>query len=282
MLSRHLQLHIYISFFLALTACTEAPSDKSGVATYGQPVSYLHNKPITFPDFNIRYLGDPKAQDARQVAYDADLSHQFEITHKVEIIRVIWNDPNNSKRYEPFRIGNNNYYLRMKSSYFQNRALGPGELMILDIAQFQKNAPSLFKTGTSQEAMTLINQYMAYRKALQGSDWSLIKTFLSSNRQAILERSKTHAHMSEQAIVDHLALSAQRYKTLTIQKSTISPMEARLHLIAQAPEGTQIIGVSFVSEENTWKIEHETMLADDETGKQWVKLFLKPNRDHFY
>jgi len=274
-LARHLQLFMYISF-LVIAACTEAPPDKSNVVAYGEAIRYLQKDPITFPDFNMRYLGDPEAHNISQIAYDADINHQFEVTHKSESIKVVWRDYDNSKRYEPFQVGNKNYYLRIKSSYFQNRALSLGELIVLDDAQFNQQALSKLKIATSKEATTLFNQYLAYRKALRMGDWSSIKKLLSSNRQVILEKSKTHAHMDEQVIVGRLAQSAQRYKTLTIQKATFSPMEARLHLIAQAPEGTQIIGVSFVSEDRVWKIERETILADDEVGKQWAKLFLGP------
>jgi len=267
-------LPIYIAFF-SLLACTEAPPDKPGVTAYGKPVNYLQRKQITFPDFSLHYLGNEKADNASQIAYDADRSYQFEITHGAEKIRVIWNDVNNSKRYERFDIGNDFYFLQIKSSYFQNRGLNPGELVIWDFVQFQKNTPPTLRAGTPQEASKLMRQYQTYLKALQGGKWNLIKTFLSSNRKAILERSKTHARISEREIISHLAPSAQRAKALNMQRATLSPMEARLHLIAQSTEGTQIMGVMFVKEAGNWKIESEIAMPDNETGKQWVKLFLE-------
>jgi len=134
------QFLIYIAF-LGLVACTEAPPDKSGVTAYGEPVNYLRQKEIKFPGFSLYYLGNEKADDASQIAYDADRSYQFEITHEAEKIRVTWNDADNSKHYERFDIGDAFYFLQIKSSYFQNKGLNPGELVIWDFVQFQKHLP---------------------------------------------------------------------------------------------------------------------------------------------
>jgi len=268
-----IRLPLYV-VFLGLIACTETPPDKTGIAEYGKPIGFLQQSPITFSDFSLRYLGDPTAYNANQIAYDADYNHQFEITNGSETIKIIWIDYNNTKRYERFRIGNNLYYLRIRSSYFQNRELNSGELMVLNSVQFQKQAPPAFRSATSQEVTTLFNQYLAYQKALQGGDWSLIKTFLSTNRQVILERSKLYAHMNEQAIISQLATSTQKTGTLSAQRAVLSPMEAKLHLTTQSTKDAQVIGITFTNEAKSWKIERITVIADDDTGKQWVKLFL--------
>lgn len=260
--------------FLGLIACTDASFDKSDITVYGKPVDYLQQEEIKFPDFDLYYLGDEKAQSASQVAYDADRSYQFEIANGAEKIRVTWSDVNNSKRYERFNVGDNYYFLQIKSSYFQNRELNPGELVVWDFVQFQKNSPPLPKIGTAQEASELVSYYQSYLKALQGGGWELVQTFLSPNRKAILERSKNHARMSEQEIVERLAASTQRAKGFSMQQAMLSSEEARLHLVAQSTQGTQIIGVLFVKEAEKWKIESESAMPNDETGKQWVKLFL--------
>jgi len=262
------------TIILGLIACTEAPPDKPGFSAYGKPINYLQQKPIIFPDFSLRYLGDLKTHDANQIAYDADYNHQFEVTNDSETIRVTWSDYNNTKHYERFSIGNKPYYLRMKSSYFQNRQLNPGELVVLNRTQFQEQAPPTFRSGTSQEVTTLFNQYLAYQKALQSNNWNLIKTFLSTNRQVILDRSKIRAHMSEQEIISQLTTSTQSSGILTAQSAVLSPMEAKLHLTTQSIQDTKIIGVTFTNQANSWKIERVTVMADDDIGKQWVRLFL--------
>jgi len=81
--------------------------------------------------------------------------------------------------------------------------------------------------------------------------------------------------MSEQEIISHLASSVQKAKALNMQRVTLSPMEARLYLTVQSTEGTQIMGIMFVKEVGSWKIERETAMPDNETGEQWVKLFLE-------
>ena len=260
--------------FLGLVACTEPPPDQPGVVMYGNPVPFLQRERIRFPDFSMRYLGSETIADTRQVAFDADRSYQFEVTDGAEKTRVAWSDANNSKRYERFDVGGNAYFLQIRSSYFQNKGLNPGELVVWDFVQFQKNAPPVLKAGTPQAASRLVNRYQAYLKALQEGDWKLIQPFLSANRKAVLERSKMHAYRSEQEIVAHLAAPVQGTRQLDMQRAMISPTEARLHLVAQSTEGARIMGILFVKEAGEWKIEHETALPDNETGAQWIEFFL--------
>ncbi len=270
---RNASISVYI-VFLSLIACTEAPPEQPGVAVYGKPLPYLQREMIRFPDFSMRYLGNEKIADTRQVAYDADRSYQFEVTDGTEKTRVTWNDANNSKRYERFNVGGNFYFLQIKSSYFQNRELNPGELVVWDFVQFQKNAPPALKVGTPQAASRLVDLYRNYLKALQEGDWKLIEPFLSSNRKATLERSKIYAHGSGQEVVTRLAASAQGVKQFSMQRAVFSPMEARLHLVAQSTVGAQIIGILFVKEAGEWKIESETAMPGDEAGERWIALFM--------
>ncbi len=262
------------TMFLALIACTDASLDKSDIVAYGEPVDYLQQEEIKFPDFSLYYLGNEKTQSASQIAYDADRSYQFEIANGLEKIRVTWNDANNTKRYERFNMGDNYYFLQIKSSYFQNRELPPGVLVVWDYVQFQKNTPPRLKAGTAQETSELVSHYQSYLKALQNGSWGLVQTLLSSNRKRMLERSKNYARMSEQEIVERLVASLQGTREFSLQQAMLSPEEARLHLVAQSMQGARIIGVLFIKEAGSWKIERETVMPDNKTGKQWVKLFL--------
>ncbi len=265
---------VFIAFF-GLAACTEPPPDgPSGMVAYGNPVPFLHRNAIRFSDFSMRYLGDKGNVDARQVALDADRSYLFEVSDGVERIRVEWRDTNNFKRYERFSVGGDLYFLRIQSSHPQNRDLNPGELVVWDFVQFQRNRPPVFEVATAKEASRLADRYRAYLEALQGGDWEWIQSFLSSNRNAALLRSGRLAHRSEREMVERLAVSASGVGRLAVQGMVHSPMEARLHLVSRSAEGGRIVGVLWVREAGEWRIERETTVPEDAAGARWIALFL--------
>jgi len=271
LLSRCLLLSVAL---FGLIACSDPPTDQPMTVAYGEPANYLQHEQIHFPDFTLRYLGDRTAPNLDQLAYDADRGHSFEIASGADKITVNWNDFNNTKRTERFIVGEADFFLRLNSSYFQNRELKSGELEIWTAIQLQENMPPRPALASADGIRVLAERYKAYRHSLESGDWNQVKAFLSSNRIENLERSKIPTQKNKPALIASLAQAAPKPETLTAQSGSFSQMVAKLYLQSATDQEGVIVGVEFVKEASDWQIESETVIPNNEAGEQWVALFL--------
>lgn len=265
---------LVIVFCLVLAACSEPPADKPVTAAFGEPVNYLQHQQIQFPGFNLRYLGERDAPKAAQLAY-SDQGHTFEVATTTEKSFVTWMDFDNTKRTELFRVGDKEYFLRLRSSDLQNRELEAGELVVWTVEQHRQHAPPRLSVASSEKRQVLTDLYLAYRQSLEKGDWNQAKTFLDNNRIENLELLKARANMNEGAIVQSLIKTAPKSEMISAQDAGFSPMEAQLYLKGKIGAESKIIGVAFVKEAGNWKIAGETVMPDDAAGKRWVSLFLR-------
>jgi len=262
------------------------PGADSGLKTtdgiYGKSTNYLKYISIDYPQFSLRFI-EKKALD--QSSPETAVTYSFQIAYGSKSQQIDWHKTDYRKdSFETFTVANQKYYIDLKRSDFMDRALPDGELIVwtsLQHEQFERSKRKIKRNNihnlnrseiehdqlhAKQEiSKSLFETYRGYLQALNmEEDDDDVTSYLSDNNPLAQAKQVKQLYSRHNLELD----------VLQLHDAIISPLNAKLYLLASSANKNMLIGVEFIKQQGKWKIADEKILPDNSDGKEWIKHFM--------